>query len=254
VGIIINQLDNKPIPYVNIGIRNKNFGAVSDEKGNFRLQFNTNQLADTLTFSCVGYQEESFPIKGILSKEKIVFAMKEKVTELPEVIVSSKKPKIRKIGIKSHNPFLQGIAQSRDINDIVEIGRLIPIENPNTKITSAHLFLHYVSVDTAVFRINFYRFQSEEPGSRMVEKSIIVRLPVSKGWHVMDLDKYNIYMQEDFFIGIEFLPNKSNNNRNNSFMYGAKLGGLNGFSRNSSLGKWEKARGAAHSLYVTVRQ
>ncbi len=98
-------------------------------------------------------------------------------------------------------------------------------------------------------RLHFYRYQNGEPTQRLIEKQILVRQPISKGWLHINLDPYDIYLQEDFVIGLEFLPSTLKYGSAPSFMYGAKLGGMNGFSRNSSLGKWEKVRGAAHSLY-----
>jgi hypothetical protein len=44
------------------------------------------------------------------------------------------------------------------------------------------------------------------PTKRLVEKLIIKRIPVKQGWLVFDLKDYDIVLDQDFYIGFEFLP------------------------------------------------
>lgn len=85
-----------------------------------------------------------------------------------------------------------------------------------------------------------------------MEKSIIQRLPLHKGWVKVDLQPYAIFVEGDFYIGFEYLPD-SRQTEKFLFFYGAVLGGQL-FARNVSLGEWRSTAGDQLPAYVTVRQ
>lgn len=90
------------------------------------------------------------------------------------------------------------------------------------------------------------------PGSRLVEKNIIKRLPLTQGWVTIPLEPYKVVVDEDFFLGIKYLPEYSDHEKY-IFSYGAALGGSM-YSRKVSLGDWERFVGGSIAAYVTVRQ
>ncbi|NDK56187.1 hypothetical protein [Pontibacter fetidus] len=101
-------------------------------------------------------------------------------------------------------------------------------------------------------RINFYENVNGLPGKRIVEKSIIKRLPMTEGWVTVNLENYSITVDEDFFVGFEYLPEPSHPGKF-LFAFGAAFGGSY-FARKVSLGEWNKGVGGRISTYVTVRQ
>lgn len=251
-GTVKNAAKGKVIPYVNIGIKNKNVGTVAGINGNFYLRLADKNLADSLTFSAVGYQERSFLIKTIIATKENEFILVEKTTALREVVISNKAPKIRKVGTTSRNPLLHGTAQTRHSNDISELAKLIRINAKSAEVLSATIYLQSLKIDSATFRINFYENANGKPSPRIVEQSIIKRLPLNQGWTTTALEQYGIFVDQDFFIGFEYLPDSSHQEKY-LFSYGGALGGGT-VSRQISLGDWEKVSGATIAAYVTVRQ
>ncbi|MFT2008735.1 carboxypeptidase-like regulatory domain-containing protein [Pontibacter sp. 13R65] len=251
-GIVKNSKTDEPIPYVNIGIRKKNIGTAADLSGRFRLTINDENRKDTITFSGVGFEELSLSIDAILSDRQTEFFLNEKATSLQEVVVTNRARKIRKVGTISRNPLVTGTAQTRNSNDISELANLIKLNQTPSELLSATLYLKSLKIDSASFRINFLDSVDGEPGDRIVEKSIIRRLPLTSGWVTVDLEQYNIVIEKDFFISFEYLPDP-NYNEKFLFYYGGALGG-NYYSRNVSLGNWKKGNGARIAAYVTVRQ
>jgi hypothetical protein len=85
----------------------------------------------------------------------------------------------------------------------------------------------------------------------------LVRTPIQNGWLNIDLSKYALQMQTDFYLGFEFLPSKPlaapTSKQRPIFSYGAQFGG-SAISRTSSLGAWKRETGASLSAYVTVLQ
>jgi hypothetical protein len=106
------------------------------------------------------------------------------------------------------------------------------------------------------FRINFYSYENGLPDKRIIEKSILEKKSLTyQEWLTFDIDKYNIYLKDDFVVGIEMMPSKRiEQNYNRGIFIGEKLLGSNSFKRNSSLGLWENFDGIAPTLYVTVKQ
>ncbi|MEJ8757375.1 carboxypeptidase-like regulatory domain-containing protein [Pontibacter sp. H259] len=242
----------EPIPYVNIGIKQKGIGAAATEEGRFTLTLPGNHLQDTLTFSAVGYQELSVPFQVILATNQQEFILTEKATSLKEVVVTNRKTKIRKIGITSRNPFVHGTSQARDPNDIAELGKFFKLNDKPSDLLAVSLYLRSEKIDSATMRINFYENAKGDPGERLVEKSIIKRLPMRKGWVTIDLADYAIVVDKDFFIGFEYLPDPSHKGEF-MFTYGGDIGGFH-HNRKASLGKWEKGTGVQLASYITVRQ
>ena len=193
------------------------------------------------------------------SQPRIV-ALAEKPTTLNEVVVLGRTTKLHRIGTTTHNPVLWGQVVSKETHDIVEFAKLVPVANKPTELVQAHIFLRYPTIDTVVFRLNFYRATQGLPAERLVEQTILVRTPIQNGWLTIDLTKYDLRLQTDFFIGFEFLPEKKlpvpalgKKYATPLFSYGGQFGGA-AISRTSSLGTWKRESGASLSAYVTVRQ
>lgn len=192
----------------------------------------------------------SLPIQQIIQEKTGIFYLKEKFSELKEVVISAKMPKTQKIGTKSTNPLLWGSATSKDGKDVVEMGKFVELKK-TSKILKLNVNLKGISTDSATFRINFYGVKDEMPAERIVEKNILYKKGLSKGWLEIDLTEYDLVFDNDFVVAIEFLPEKDS--KGYSFSYGGQMGGST-LTRTSSLGTWKKMNGASVSMYLTVKQ
>jgi hypothetical protein len=80
-GLVADSASHRPIPYVNVIIKNTQRGTTTDEKGYFSLSAD---LADTLVFSFVGYKTLEFPLN---EWEPSVILMAEEIRMLNTVTV-----------------------------------------------------------------------------------------------------------------------------------------------------------------------
>ncbi|MFD2514356.1 carboxypeptidase-like regulatory domain-containing protein [Pontibacter locisalis] len=250
-GTVTKGGDGEPLSFVNIGIRNKNVGTASDEKGKFVFKLSKEHLQDVLTFSAIGYEELSVPVRELVESQPLKVVLKEKVTALQEVVVKSRKMKVKKLGVTGRLPVVWGNPDGREGKDVYEFANFVNVKERPTEVLSVHFFVASTKLDSALFRINFYKNESGLPGDRIVEKSIMQKLPAKNGWVSIDLNKYDIYLTEDFFFGIEYLPAKGADRL--AIMLGGKLGGRV-YSREASLGAWETFAGASLTGYLTARQ
>ena len=229
--------DNKEmLPYVNIGIKHKNIGTVSAKNGSYSILIPTQNQDDTLTFSMVGYNEFTLPLRNIISPDPQTIQLKARHLTLEPARVTVKLVE-KKIGLVKNHALIHFVDGSTNKNDIFEIAQLIKLDTILTKITSVNLTITEAREDSGTFRINFYGFDGLRPTGRVVETSLIQTHAIVPGLLVLDLKKYNIYLKGNIVIGIEFLPTgKVNSGRIN---YEVKLGGpAKSFVRTSSQGDW----------------
>ena len=245
-GTLIDSKTHEPIEFVNIGIQNKNKGTISNLNGTFQLNISKELTQDSLTISHVNYETLKIPIKNI--KNKTLY-LKPKTNELAEVVISNKKKRHRKVGVKSYNTLLWGRAISED-RDIMELAQRINIPDKSVKVTYANIYLRRgFEADSSHIRINFYKNTNNAPGEKIVFEYIIQKKLIEPGWVQIDLTKNNIYLNEDFFIGIEFIPNFK---KPTEVWAGGILTKGGAYSRTSSQASWTKSSGAAYSINVEI--
>lgn len=56
--------DARPVPYANIGLKNRPAGTVSGRDGSFTLRITDLSVRDTLRISCIGYAAREIPAAG----------------------------------------------------------------------------------------------------------------------------------------------------------------------------------------------
>ncbi len=235
-GVVIDSANHTVLPFVNIGIRQKNIGTSSLTDGTFSIKIPTKNENDTLTFSMVGYSELNLVIKNIVTTNQKTFQLKIKTTELKSVLVTDSKLVEQKFGIKSTGTLLHFTDGSTNQNDIFEIAQLIKLDTTIAKITSVNLHINDSRNDSGTFRINFYNYDGNRPAERIIEKSIVETKQIREGWLKFNLTKYNVYLKGSFVVAIEFIPTKE---KNNPIYYEVKLGGSSkSFVRTSSQGEW----------------
>ncbi|TDE18087.1 alpha/beta hydrolase-fold protein [Dyadobacter psychrotolerans] len=236
-GNIHDAKSNSPLAYVNIGINKKNIGTTSMENGWFSLKIPAENLMDTLRFSLVGYEQLDVAINALSPDRTVEIKLDEKAAWLKELKILGSKPVEKSYGIKKRGGPIHFTDGMFSQNDIFEIGQLIKLGSGPAQITSANLYVDSDTEDSASFRINFYRYDMDKPSSRIVEKSLLQKHLVKKGWLRFDLTYAGIVLNGDFIVAIECLPNPEKSGK--SFTYEIKLGGSSkSFYRRNSQGQW----------------
>lgn len=245
-GLLIDSETKSPIEFANIGVVNKNKGTVSDLDGKFRIKFSKEFASDSLTISHVLYTTVKIPIRD---SKNLVIPLQPNENKLTEVIVTNRKKKNRKIGVKIYNPLLWMSTVSKEM-DIIESAKQIKIPNNKTvRVKDVNFYLRRgFEADSAFIRINFYENSDNLPGDKIIFENIIERKKIKQGWINIELEKYSVYLEEDFFVGIEIIPDSI---KPRKIYMGAILTKGNAYMRDSSLGKWEGVDGA-QSINVEV--
>ncbi|MFN3917589.1 MAG: carboxypeptidase-like regulatory domain-containing protein [Flavobacteriales bacterium] len=252
---VFDAATKEPMPFVNIGIKKKNIGTVSNETGAFKILIPKDKTNDSLTFSFVGYHSFTIAIKQLFAESPDSIKLKQKTLELPEVMVKANgKWKQKKMGLSRNLPGAMGVVQNDTLFDAVECAQQIDLDSVLTKITSFHIYLKGVKTDTANFRINFYNFDGISPSDRVFEKEIFVKRSISNGWMEVDLDEYNIWLKGRIVVSIEFLPTSQQKEKVSLWYGGILICKGTSYSRTSSQGEWHKLDFGTYSIYVTTKK
>ncbi len=238
-GIILDSANKEPLPYVNIGIKQKGIGTASRADGTFTINITDEYRNDALTFSCVGYNDVNLDLMGVRKDYYDTILLSSKITQLAEVVINAEHLVEKKYGIKKRGALIHFTDGMFQTDDVFEIGQLIKLGSKSAKITSLNLHINATRKDSGTFRINFYKYNDgdNKPAERAIERSIIQRHPIRNGWLTFELDSRNIYLQGNFVVAIEVIPEPGD--AVPQLYYEVKLGGSSkSFYRRSSLGSW----------------
>src|SRR5258705_13688572 len=61
-GKVTEAKTGKPIPFVNVGIFEKNIGTLSDPDGSFELTIPSQYAHDSIIFSSIGFRQRKIPV------------------------------------------------------------------------------------------------------------------------------------------------------------------------------------------------
>lgn len=207
-GQIINIESGKPIPYSNIGIIGKTVGTTSDANGFFTIDLNGRFDNDTLGISCIGYTSKKYQIRNfkddVRNTEKVKIELSPKIYQLAEVTIKPLKTKIYILGNYCEANSSYGNAfYSEQLG--TEIGVLIKLPRKNKKayLQSFRFYVGEFTFEKFPVRLNIYNLKNNRPYENILTEPIFFEIK-SEGEYIIDLENYNIILDEDFFISLEY--------------------------------------------------
>ena len=248
-GHVNSAATNKGIEYVNIGIRGKSFGTVSDNSGSFSLLVPDKFFkTDSLTFSCIGYKTKKLKISEMSAPGENIVSLSPDIIRLDEVKIESKKLKSRTRGdVSRKNSIVLALSTSsmgHEIGAVIRLpGKQVYLKDFNFHIISSH-------PDSAKFRLNIYTYNKKIGKNILASPIYFTIFNNASGDFTVDLTKYNLVVKNDIFVSVETVavytskgpdPNK----KFDQYYYdrvsisGTVLG-TPSFTRKVSLDNWEK--------------
>lgn len=209
-GICIDTL-GKPIPYVNIGIKNTPMGTVTNEDGRFSFDNKSLTENNCLVISHMSYITKSIEVPKISEIEIVLhqaYYQLNEVTILSSKYAFHKEKRIGPITLSKH--VVAGFYSS---NLGTESGKFFTVDKGKTyKVERLHLNIAEFGFIKGTFRINFY--DAKDAGNvdtlRCNKNDII--LEVSKTGDVdMNLSNENLFFSNSFLTTIEWLDCVKNN-------------------------------------------
>lgn len=242
------------LPWVNIGIKKKNIGTMSNADGKFELKIPATNLQDTLIFSHVGYQEQAIPVSAFQTGKENKIILKRAAHQLQEVVITNRKRKVRKLGTTGYTPMVWVSISFKNKNDFAEQAQLIKISEPTRLLeVRAKVAGNKKNTDSVNYRLNIYAVKDGLPGARILEKNLIKSFSMAEREISFDLTRESIFTDKDCIVSFEYIP-KGNTEHINILSFRASLTGKGGYSRKASIGDWIPMSAGSGSIYAIVEQ
>lgn len=204
-GVVIDELTQRPIPYVNIHISGTKIGFNSDEKGLFKISAESD---DIMVFSVVGFENKELiynTIKDTIKLTPVIY-------ELEEVTISSKEDfeiEIGKLRMQLIGYYVGSFAPSPTMNAYYYPYHSKYEQTPYLKTIK---FITYSRVNNAKFNVRLYsKGKDGAPGEMIYDKAIIGVAP--KGVHKIEIDLDNLdirFPRNGLFVAIQWLRLEKN--------------------------------------------
>lgn len=253
VHTIIDANTKKGLAYVNIGVVGKNVGTVSSPDGTFSLFIDDKYNKDTLKFSMIGYESKTYVVADFLAqattKQSLQINLEPADIELATVDIPSTRMKEKLLGSKTTSKNMQGHFETDVLGN--EVGVVIKLKKKKAcKIKQFHASITQNTYDTLKFRVNVYTMKNGVPDKNILNQNIITTSNIKSGIMTIDLDKFDIWVEDDFFISLEWIEDYGKN----GLYFSAGLFGSTIFSRKTSQGTWRKLPLATAGFSVTILQ
>lgn len=248
--LLLNKQTKEPVAYANVGIAEKNMGAISDDKGSFTLALSTAHDQDSLTLSMIGYEARKIRVTDFkrlsLSKEPIYLIPKKR--QLNEVVITSKKHHHRQLGNTANNK--QTVFGFEQYRPGYEVGTYIKIKESPTYIDSIRINVAKCEYDSVFLRVNIY-VEVEGRMENILTEPIYISTDKATAMKnlCIDLTRKNIVVKHDFILSVELVKDLGKK----EMFFCAQIAGRRGYIRLTSQDKWRTMAivGPSLSAYVT---
>ncbi len=253
-GVIKDAKTKQPLPYVNIGVVKKGVGTVTDEDGRFFMAIERNSIAltDTLQISSVGYKTIRKAIGDIdfSPRKKAVVLMGPDIFALEEVVLSAGSEEVRQRKVGYYFGKTNKVGYWRGITSLgAEMVTKIRVNRRPRQLNGFSFHVLANEADSLLLRVNVYKGDTEFPEEKLTAKNMIFTLKKKKGKVIFDLTPYDLYVTDDFSIGLELLDVYGK--RVNLTLAASDDPGTS-YRRYASQGEWKRFRNDALIFYVNT--
>lgn len=253
-GIILDNKTNAPLPYVNIGILNKEFGTVTDNNGKFILNLKEEFVNDTIRISSIGYKPVEFLVKNMTQKRQpISIKLEEQISELGEVVITAKAYKKKTLGNKSQSKFISTGFSYDQLG--AEMGVKINVRKNPTFVDAFNFNISYNRLSAkSIFRVNFYSIEKNKPKENILTENILVSIePKQDGKITVDLKPYDIVLTNDVIVALEWIETDGENNKEEAIFFSLGMFNSGTLYKKSSQAKFKKHSSMGVGFNVDVR-
>ena len=157
-GKIFSSETNNPMPYSRVGLEKNKFGVTSDEYGNFSIDLSNQDKNQNIRIEVGGYEPMIITFNNFISQNNKIFYLSEKIVDIEQVVLSSKKFIQKYWGINSKGKKIQFVYNPEKNKQSLSKELALPFETKKrAKIEKININIGYFESDKPVFvRYNVY--------------------------------------------------------------------------------------------------
>jgi hypothetical protein len=262
-GKVFDSSNGEPLEYVSIGVINTSIGTITDAKGNFKIDVRGQSQKDIVRISMISYKPQTFTIEELSQKENTINLIAAP-TQLAEIII---KPsgKSRQVGTTGYDRIGNWCGWGgSDFGKGNEIGMKLELGTSPVQLKSLHIHVHRQSFDSSLYRLHIRTIADKSPFDELLNNNIILTITKESGWVDFDLIKYNIVLEGDVALTLEWVKvvginkNRAMKIRNKMtseyvlFNQKRKQGCI--YTRWGTEAKWNINEDGSPSIYVTIQE
>jgi hypothetical protein len=258
-GKVAEKGTHLPLAYVNVGILNKPKGTVTDTSGYFSFAIDHENFSDTLQVSIIGYNTLRIPVSDFLISSNKLIVLTVKVEQLAEVTVTNTaiRTNTEIIGRQAVSKLVQvSVHNKKSADETIgsEMGMRYKTGRRNAILKNFNFYVSANNFNYIKFRVNVYSLKKDVPNTLLYNKQIFATVDNFKtGWTKIDLEKYNIKVDGEFIVAIQWIESKMDKKENPVTLLPVAVTPFskNCYVRIASQDKWKKM-GVNLSNFVTI--
>ena len=268
-GTILDKVTNEPVPRANIVVAATKTYIQANDNGAFTLSLKPEYATGKVRVLSLGYTSQEFNVVDLIKQHKATKEVKLFLTpdyknlKVVEVKAKARKWKIKRVGyhIGEGSSFHRELYPSDTLIVAAagqEIGNRIQLNKYPAFLQSVSFGLAGSGGEELNIRVRLYSLKDNLPYLNLLPESAIVAVPpYHTGWVTVNLQQYNIKLQEDFAVVIEW-QNKNNELNTSSLMAFASVPkGQITYYRESDLKPWKTVNSTlvdikSIGMYVTL--
>ncbi len=253
-GTLKDAATGEALPFVNLGLLNKNIGTVSDDNGSFYLTAPSATATHTVRISTTGNRTKNISILDLQKQLKAdpIVLLEEEATQLEELVITNEKPEeeaVLKEDIMGNLTKSQRTSVGFTSNKLGnEIGMMMKIKVSPMTLKTFSASLTSVKNPKLKMRLNFYSIKDGMPDKLIIKENIIVTPPPGSTVMEVDLTPYNIVVDTHFFVSLEWIESSK---KAVTFSADFSETAIPMMIRETSQGNWEKANEFGVGFTVT---
>jgi len=259
-GVVRNSTSKSAIPFGNIGLGKRGAVTVADSSGAFVLRLREAERKDTLVLSAIGFHTLALPVAAVLAEGRTEFFLRPKNLKLKEVTVSAgnKKWKEKKVGyhIDRGAPIQHSFSPSDSLGAFAsgeEIGCRISLDKYPAYLQSISFGLLGSGNQHITVGVRLYSIKNNLPHKELLPARAVVHIPAHHtGWITVPLSKYNLYLEEDVVVMIEWLNGPNRLTENSLMTFTSTPKGQHIYYREAEARPWQRIRTMSIGLYATM--
>lgn len=247
---MLDAQTKEQLVYVNIGLVGKDLGTISDGEGYFSFEVDpSSQRSDSLRFSMLGYESKTYLLADYLAAKPFEILLEEEAFSLDEVVVLSPKKKALKgklLGNKTKSNLIYTSFTTNRLGN--EMG--IVIRSRKDPMELVYFEFNIVENDYGPirFRLNLYNLKDGLPHQNLLKENVFIDTDLEQGVVRVDLTPYDLLLQEDFFIALEWIEDLGPG----KLYFSGGFFGNPLIARAVSQGEWKKIQNASIGMQVFV--
>lgn len=234
-GQVLNTRNNQGIAFVNVGIKGKNLGTVSDENGNFSFSVKGLKSSDTLKISCIGFKSVLIMAGKLKLSEKLLINLTESTVELKQVLIKPRKTWFKEFGNSNKSKAISAGFKENKLG--YEIGVLMKNKGKVCRFSSVQCQVATCTYDSIFYRVNIYRRSPDKEFISVLNSPIYIRLSKEQVKETINIPVGEQEIEGDFLISLELIKDLGPG----ALYFCAGFANANSYFRETSQGNWQKS-------------